>query len=164
MIKENALIVETENEFAWVETQRQSTCGSCSVNKGCGTAVLQKVLGQKRTRLKVLNPRQYEAGDEVVLGLRENALLKGSFLMYGLPLVFMFGFAMLGYMIFFLYGWPYGEPAKIGFSLSGLAIGFLVIARMNRAIGRDADYQAVILQKLCKVQKRENNSHEIRLV
>jgi sigma-E factor negative regulatory protein RseC len=147
MIEEKALIVKTDDHFAWVETQRQTTCSTCSASKGCGTSVLQKVLGQKRTHLKVLNPNHYREGDTVILGLREDALVKGSFLMYGSPLLFMFGFAMLGYLIFSLYGWTYGELAKIGFSLSGLVIGFAYIARINNGIATDPTYQAVILRK-----------------
>lgn len=158
MIEEKALIVETENEFAWVETQRQTTCGSCQANKGCGTSVLQKVLGQKRTRLKVLNPSQYETGETVILGLREDALVKGSFLMYGSPLLFMFGFAMIGYAIFFLYGWAYSELAKIGFSLLGLIIGFVYIALKNKGIASSPTYQAVILRKA------DPQSHEVQIV
>jgi len=158
MLEEKAIIVETDQDFAWVETQRQSTCGACSVNKGCGTSVLQKVLGQKRTRLKVLNQNNYETGEAVVLGLQESALIKGSLLMYGLPLIAMFGFALLGAGIFFLYEWQYTEPAKIGFSLSGLVIGFLTIARMNKGISRNSDFQAVILRRL------ETDSHEIKMI
>lgn len=158
MIEEKAFVVETDSEYAWVETQRQTTCNSCGVKKACGTSVLQKVLGQKRTRLKVLNPNHYKAGDAVVLGLQENALVKGSLLMYGLPLLFMFGFAILGYLIFVLYGIAYSEPAKIGFSLAGLAMGFVYIARMNKGINVDPKYQAVILRKF------DSSANEVRLV
>jgi len=158
MLEEKAIIVKTEQEFAWVETQRQSSCGSCNVNKGCGTTVLQKVLGNKRNLLKVLNQRQYEVGDTVVLGLQDNALIKGSLLMYGLPLLFMFGFAILGAGIFFLYQWQYTETAKIIFTLTGLAVGFLTISRMNNGINQNKDFQAVILRRL------DSSAKEIKFV
>ena len=147
MIEENALIVHTEKDIAWVETERKSTCTSCSVKKGCGTSVLQKVLGQKRTQLQVLNPNHYMVGDTVVLGMQEIALLKGSLLLYGLPLLFMFLGAVTGYAIFFLYDLQYGELPKIFFSLSGLVIGFVYVAKFNRNIKNDPAYQAVILRK-----------------
>jgi len=158
MLEEKAIIVRTEQDYAWVETQRQSSCGSCNVNKGCGTTVLQKVLGNKRTFLKALNQHQYGVGDTVVLGLQENALIKGSLLMYGLPLVFMFGFAILGAGIFFLYQWQYTETAKILFSLTGLAAGFLAISRMSNNINQNVDFQAVILRRL------ESSAKEIKFV
>jgi len=158
MLEEKAIIVKTEQEYAWVETQRKSSCGTCNVNKGCGTTVLQKVVGNKRTLLKVLNQDQYQVGDTVVLGLQDNALIKGSLLMYGLPLLFMFGFAILGAGVFFLYESPYTEGAKIIFSLTGLAAGFLTISRKNSDINRNKDFQAVILRRL------DSSAQEINFV
>ena len=148
MIEEKALIVEAYDDVAWVETQRQSTCSACQVQKGCGTSVLHKVLGQKRTRLQVMNPNRYEVGDEVVLGLQENALIKGSLMLYALPLLFMFGFAMLGYAVFFLYEITYTEGFKILFSISGLAAGFFWVSKYSKKISNDPNFQAVILSKI----------------
>jgi len=148
MIEEKALIVETRENVAWVETQRQSTCSTCQVQKGCGTSVLHKVLGQKRTRLQVLNPAGFEIGDEVVLGLQENALIKGSLMLYALPLFFMFGFAILGYAAFLLYELTYTEGYKILFSLSGLAAGFFWVSKYSKKISNDPNFQAVILSKI----------------
>jgi len=147
MIEEKATIVETDGEFAWVETQKQSTCSACQVNKACGTSLLHQVLGQKRARLQVLNPAHHQVGDEVVLGLQESALIKGSLLLYVLPLVFMFSFAALGAGAFFLYGLQYTEGFKILFSLTGLAIGFIWISRSNKKISNDPNFQAAILSK-----------------
>ncbi|MDX1811832.1 MAG: SoxR reducing system RseC family protein [Gammaproteobacteria bacterium] len=148
MLEEQGVIVAVDDTHAWVETQRQSSCGSCGVNKSCGTSVLQKVLGQKRTRLKVLNQSNYQPGDAVVLGLQEDALVKGSLLMYGLPLLTMFASALVGAVLFYLYQWTYTEPFKILFSLIGLFAGFYLIARMNQGLNRNPAYQAVILRKL----------------
>ena len=148
MIEEKAIIVNVENEFAWVETQRKSTCSACQVNKGCGTSLLSNVLGQKRTRLKLKNPGGFQAGDHVVLGLEEGALVKGSLLLYALPLVFMFAFAMIGYGIFFLYELVYSEGYKILFSLAGLIIGFWFVASRSGKLSTDSRYHASILRKV----------------
>ena len=55
MIEEQGQIVDVQGEFAWIESERTSTCGSCAVRKGCGTSAIAKVLGQRRVRLRVLN-------------------------------------------------------------------------------------------------------------
>ena len=34
--------VEANEEALWVETIRQSTCGSCAANKGCGHGLLNR--------------------------------------------------------------------------------------------------------------------------
>jgi sigma-E factor negative regulatory protein RseC len=76
MIEENALVVVTEGEDAWVETSRRSSCGSCEA-KGCGTGALSQVLGRRRQRLRVKNPIAAVVGEQVVLGITESALIKG---------------------------------------------------------------------------------------
>ena len=148
MIEEKAIIVDVDSEFAWVETQRKSTCSACQVKKGCGTSILSNVLGQKRTQLKLRNPGGYQAGDQVVLGLEEGALVKGSLLLYALPLAFMFVAAMLGYALFFLYDMIYSEGYKILFSFAGLIFGFWFVANRSGRLSADSRYQASILRKV----------------
>ena len=95
MIEEEAIVVAVEGDYALLQTQRQSACQSCSVNKGCGTSVLSKVVGQRSSQIKVKNTLNVSIGDHVVLGIKENALVQGSLLVYALPLVFMLVFAVV---------------------------------------------------------------------
>jgi positive regulator of sigma E activity len=96
MIEERAEVVACEGRFAWVQTQRASTCGSCAANKGCGTATLAKVLGQRRTRVRVLNDARAVAGEQVVIGLSEQALVRGALAVYLVPLLGLLGGALFG--------------------------------------------------------------------
>jgi len=148
LLKEKAFIVGVEDGVAWVETQRKTSCGSCQARKSCGTSVLQKVLGNKRTQLKVNNPHYYSVGDEVVLGLNEGALVKGSLLLYALPLFAMFGFAFAGFILFRFLGAEFSEGYSILFSLAGLGLGFWYVALSSRRLADDVDYQAEILEKV----------------
>ena len=147
MLKENAFIVGVEDGIAWVETLRKTSCGSCQARSSCGTSVLQKVLGNKRTRLQVNNPKQFSVGDEVILGLHEDALVKGSLLLYALPLVAMFGFAFVGILVFTLFEMEFTEGYSILFSLTGLAVGFWYVAMSSQKLADDTNYQAEILEK-----------------
>ena len=151
MLKESGFIVGVENDIAWVETQRKTSCGSCQARKSCGTSVLQKVLGNKRTRLKVNNPAQYSVGDEVVLGLQEGALVKGSLLLYALPLVAMFVFAFIGVLLFQFLNADFTEGYSILFSLTGLATGFWYVAISSRKLANNSAYQAEILERIEQV-------------
>ena len=90
MIEENGQVVEVQGEFAWVEHERTSTCGSCSVRKGCGTSAIARVLGQRRVRLRVLNRINAAVGDQVVVGIAEQGLLRGSLAVYAMPLLGLF--------------------------------------------------------------------------
>ena len=42
MIEEQATVVSVEKETFTAQTQRQSSCKSCSANKACGTGVLTR--------------------------------------------------------------------------------------------------------------------------
>ena len=137
MIEEQATVIKCEDKYVWVQTQRQSSCGHCSVKNGCGTQVLSKVLGNKVARVRCLNTKktnsndysfQLSPGDRVVIGMKESALLSGSLLIYFLPLVSMIAFGGLAVFIAKLL-WPEGiDLLSIVFSFAGLLTG-LYIAR-----------------------------------
>ncbi len=140
MIEERALVIEASDGYAWVETQRQSSCGNCSVNKGCGTAVLAKVMGNRRTRLRVLSDFSLRAGDEVIIGIGEHALVQGSLAVYIGPLAGMlvgagFGQLALG-----------SETASVLLGIGGLLGGFLWLWRFGQGIRDDDRFQPVVLR------------------
>lgn len=147
MIEETATVVEVEGDFAWVETQRETACNSCAANKGCGTSVLSKVLGQRLTRVRALNRVSAAAGDTVVIGIKESALVRGSLAVYALPLVALLLAAVAGEGYATASG---GNPEvmAISFGLVGLAAGFLWVRRFSERISRDARYQPVILRRM----------------
>jgi len=95
MIEEIAQVVAVEGDTVLCQTQRKSACHSCSVKQGCGTSVLAKVVGQRSSQIRIANTLDVKVGDEVVLGIEENALVQGSLLIYTLPLVAMIAAALL---------------------------------------------------------------------
>lgn len=89
MIEEQAQVVAIEDGQLLLQAKTQSACGSCAVNKGCGTSVLAKVVGQKFSRFQAENRVGASVGDTVVVGIAEDALLKGSLMMYLQPIISM---------------------------------------------------------------------------
>lgn len=146
MLEENAVVVDLDGEYAWVETQRQTACGSCSVNKGCGTSVISKVVGNKRNRVRALNRADAREGDSVVVGIQQNALIHGSLAVYIAPLVGMLLGALVGGAFSQYFGVSYSEGASILFSLSGLVVGFIWLKRFNRRHQSSERFQAVVLR------------------
>ena len=51
---ETGRVVAIERDGRWVETIRQSTCGSCAARKGCGHGLLNRYAYGKRGYIKVL--------------------------------------------------------------------------------------------------------------
>jgi len=147
MIEETATVVERSDGFAWVETQRRSTCSACSANKGCGTGVLSRVLGQRTARMKALNPIDAQIGDQVVVGMQEAALIRGSLAVYLAPLSSMLLLAMVGQSLAGQLGLDNPEPMTIVFGATGLVLGGAWLRRFTRRIRNDERYQPVILRR-----------------
>jgi sigma-E factor negative regulatory protein RseC len=99
MIEEQAQVIEVKGDQLVLQAQTQSACGSCSAKNGCGTSLLSKVIGRKFTRFQVDNNVNAMVGDTVVVGIPEEALLKGSLAMYILPIIGMLVFALLSDVI-----------------------------------------------------------------
>ncbi len=95
MIEEQAQVIEIKGNRLFLQAQTQSSCGSCSVSKGCGTSLLAKVVGRKFTHFQAENNINAKVGDTVIVGINEDALLKGSVMMYALPVAAMLFFALL---------------------------------------------------------------------
>jgi sigma-E factor negative regulatory protein RseC len=143
MITENAIVVSVEKN----ETQRQTACGQCSANKGCGTSVLSKVIGNKLSKMKAINKINAEVGDEVVVGINESSLLKGAFMTYLLPLLYLFIFSFSGQFLADYLQTQYSELFVIGSALLGFYIGMKKLKNFSISISNDENYQPVILKK-----------------
>ncbi|HHB12014.1 MAG TPA: hypothetical protein ENK62_02295 [Chromatiales bacterium] len=127
MIEQPARVVAIDGPYAWVEAERQSACGQCSAQAGCGTGVLARALGRRSVRLRTLNRVAAEVGDRVTVGIDEHVLLRGALLMYGLPLATMIAGAAWGLVL-------WGEPGSVLAGLAGLGVGFLAVRRRSRVV------------------------------
>lgn len=145
MLKEEGVVVKVDEQFAWIQTQRKSGCGHCSSNQECGTASLAQVLGRKQNHLKVINNCAAKVGDHVIIGLEEQALVKGALLLYLLPILSLFitalGYQTLATLYTFL---PSAEIFTALAGLCGLLIGLFAVERVTHKLAND--YQPAILK------------------
>ncbi len=147
MIEEEAQVVEVDDGGVWVETQRRSTCSGCSARSGCGTAALASVLGRRRSRVHALAEPGLRPGDRVVIGIREQALVRGSLAVYTVPLLGLLAGALAGEYIAGLGLVENAEAASIFLGLSGLGAGLAWLRRFTRRIRNDRRYQPVVLRR-----------------
>jgi sigma-E factor negative regulatory protein RseC len=140
MLKEHGIVVEINDQFAVVQTQGTSSrCGQCA---GCGTAA---VLGQKATQVKALNHKGAKVGDQVVIGLEEQALLKSSLALYLVPILGQFA-AAIGYEMLVTFAqFPPSEILTVLAGLFGLLAGLKWAKRVTGKMSEDTRYQAVVL-------------------
>ncbi len=147
MLEETAQVIRVEDGTVWVETQRRSTCSSCAAEKGCGTATLSKVLGNRRNVVRVLADMPLRVGDRVVIGIREQALVRGSLAVYAVPVLLLLAGGLLGELGAQAHLWESAEPASLVLGLSGLIAGIYWLRRFSRRIQDDRDYQPVVLRR-----------------
>jgi sigma-E factor negative regulatory protein RseC len=125
MIEEQAQVIEIKGNRLLLQAQTQSACGNCSLSKGCGTSLLAKVVGRKFTHFQAENNINAKVGDTVVVGIAEDALLKGSVMMYILPVVCMLIFALLA-DYFLVEAIQYRDLMIAASSFMGLVFGSLM--------------------------------------
>jgi sigma-E factor negative regulatory protein RseC len=145
MIKEFGRVVAIEPDCLWVETIRQSTCNSCSAQKGCGHGMMNKVasgrLSHMRVLLRELDPTDFAVDDEVEIGIPEQILVTGALLVYLLPLVSMLAGAAL------VSQWWQSDVVAFCGAFSGFLTGFGLV-RYHALRNRDnMDLQPVVLPK-----------------
>jgi sigma-E factor negative regulatory protein RseC len=147
MLEETAQVVRIKGNEVWVETQRRSSCSSCSAEKGCGTATLSKVLGNRRNVVRVLSALPLRVGDQVVIGIREQALVRGSLAVYAVPILLLLLGGLIGELGAEQFIWENAEFASVTLGISGLIAGLVWLRRFTRRIRNDPNFQPVVLRR-----------------
>lgn len=145
MIEEQAIVVDVDGHRVWVETRRQSACGRCAANKGCGSAVLQKVFGNKRNILPVTGDLAVNVGERVIIGVDEDSLVKGSVAVYAMPVAMMIIFAVIGDVLATRVS-VNPDIMSIAGAVTGLAVSIAGLRWYSGRTATDARYQPVLLR------------------
>lgn len=143
MIEERARVISVEQDIAWVETQRHTACGKCSAQKGCGTTALTKLTSHKPWRLRVLNTLNARHGEEVVIALDEYALLRGSILLYAMPL----GALLLGAAVGQALTLTAPDLGAVLGAVGGLGGGLMVAQRLSSRLLRSGRYEPLMIRR-----------------
>ena len=82
-----AQVVAVDGNVAWLVPEQTTSCGSCASASACGA----KGIGTTASRLELrrfqlVNDSNLVVGERVVVGIRENALIKASITAYVIPL------------------------------------------------------------------------------
>ena len=146
MIEETAQVVSVDGEHAWLQTQRGGTCGSCSARGGCGVSLIERYAAKRQGRIRAINRVGAGAGAQVIVGIDESALLRGSAAVYLSPLAGLFGGAIIGEVLAPFSTLLSAEVASILLGLLGLAGGLLYLYRYAQRHRGDPRFQPVILR------------------
>lgn len=144
MIEERGRVVSVEGGALWVETIRRSACNSCQARAGCGQALLQRLGGARQGRIRVLGDGDSRVGDEVIIGVPEKAVIRGSSLVYLIPLMSLFGFSLLAQAV------GGGESVIIIAGFLGLALGFFFARWYTIRLNEDPAFVPQVLSRTDK--------------
>lgn len=142
MIETHGVVVKVENDFAYVQTRRESACGGCNSQEGCGTATLSAIWEGKPTQFKVVNGVGANTGDSVIIGVEEKVLLKSSLTAYLLPVAGL----VVGMAVALLAAPQAGDGGTVTGAGFGLVTGFWGLRQFNRRRGNRLEYMPVILR------------------
>ncbi|MGD8429790.1 MAG: SoxR reducing system RseC family protein [Ectothiorhodospiraceae bacterium] len=145
MIEEHATVVAVEGAYVRVRAQRQSTCGQCHARQACGVSALADFLARRQSSIRVANPLGARAGDHVVLGVREDAVLRAALAAYGLPLLLLLAVAFSGARVAAGLGVA-GDAGAIAGAVFGLGVGFLWLRLSAARRSADSRYEPVVLR------------------
>jgi sigma-E factor negative regulatory protein RseC len=88
MIEESAVVVRIDNHQVWVESGSNGACGGCQQKASCAINAVGSVL--KKKSVPVDSDIQLKTGDQVMVAIDENLLLRASLLLYLAPLMALF--------------------------------------------------------------------------
>lgn len=148
MLTEQGRVVALEEDAVWVETVRQSTCGACSARKGCGHGLLHELGGRRGHRVRALSgavsPAACNINDRVLISVPESLLLRGSFIVYMVPLLGLLAGAAMANG--FLVGWP-ELAAPVG-AVCGFVVGILGVRWHARRHRGDPELHPTLVEVL----------------
>jgi sigma-E factor negative regulatory protein RseC len=146
MLTETGRVVRIDADGVWVQTLRRSACGACAARQGCGHWLLDGIAAGTRGCIRILPGGgavgRCSIGDRVLIGIRAEVILRGSFVAYVMPLL-----AMLAGALASVYG-PSGQQdllAVVG-AAGGLALGFALVRWHGLRHHCDPDFQPVLLE------------------
>jgi sigma-E factor negative regulatory protein RseC len=143
LITETGRVLEVEGEWAWVACRRQVECARCAEGRGCGGGILARLLGDRLHKIRVATGSiVVEPGDQVVIGLGEDVVLRAAAVVYLVPLLLALagGAAAMA-----LTGG--GDPAAILGAAAGLVVGLRWARGYGRRNAASASLQPVILRR-----------------
>lgn len=143
MIEEPGIVMRVDADSVWVATQRKTTCGSCTARATCGQGILTVLSADKKPQMiKVHSDLSLSKGDQVTLGIAEETLVRSAFLVYMLPLFFMFAAALSTHAL------NIPEPWIIFSAVLGFLAGILWVRHYSEHYTDAAAMQPVVL-KVC---------------
>ena len=148
MIEETVLVTKIDSGIAWIKLQRQSGCGSCGAKGGCGTQLLSGFFAKRQKELPINNTLDVKVGEQVIVGVDENALVRSALSIYLFPLLSAFLSAVFASFVFSGMAEQSRELFSIIFAAAGFVVSIVVVKIYYRKLHVDAHLNPTMLRKV----------------
>lgn len=137
-LEEEGIVKAVEGDHALVTICAQGVC------QGCPSAGICNSAGDER-EVKALNPVNAAPGQRVKVVMHAQMYLKGTLLVYALPMFVLIAGAVLGKYLADSY-FPDLNPDVLaaGLGLGGMAAVFIVVKRWSRVVEESGDFLPVV--------------------
>ncbi|MBC8413360.1 MAG: SoxR reducing system RseC family protein [Nitrospira sp.] len=138
MIVEIGVVKKTEGIHAMVIVQKKSSCESCNSGGACSQS-------PEGVEMLALNTAKAVAGQTVKVTMRAHTYVKGTMLLYGIPMILFIAAAIIGQGMGEKY-FPSFNPEIISAvsAFTVLFLSFVVIKLLMRNSEKKTEYQPVI--------------------
>ncbi len=120
MIEEIGVVTKTDGILAKVVVQKRGICDGCAVKGACTST-------EEGMEIEALNPIRAKKGQTVQVSVKPQTYLKGSIMVYGMPLVIFIAGAILGKNI----GEEYFKKANSDLVAAILGFAALIISLLG---------------------------------
>lgn len=128
-LQERAVVTKTEGDYVWVSVvDKPGGCDGCASKSACGSFNLFKPLidesvAKNNNNIKIRNTLNVDKGQEILIEISSQSLLKSTFLVYLLPLLILFAGAVIGKQLG-------GELVSTVLGILGLILGLFIVKIM----------------------------------
>lgn len=120
MIREVGVITAVYDGWVEVSTQLKTGCSGCAHENHCGAGLISKAFPHRDGRIEIATKDAYMVGEKIELLMPENAMVKFSMLVYGLPLFVIALAALVAHSL-----WPSEEWMVILVTFMSAALTFI---------------------------------------
>jgi len=145
MIRELGEVTAIEPGRVQVSTQLKTGCNGCQHQNHCGAGLLSKAFPNRNGVIELAGEYNFKVGEQVELLMPENAMVRFSLLLYGVPILALALGALIGQWL-----WPSQELAVIAFTA---VLGASAVYAL-RLLLRNKDAQ---IRKVLQIQTLTNS-------
>ena len=140
-MREEGVVIDTYGEFAKVEARRSASCEGCASKDTC------KPDSNASMIIEVINPVNARVGDRICFEVEAGTLLKSTFVIYLMPVIFILVGAWVGEEISKIYFKNKDTISAISGGLFFLVSVFISIS-LNRYFSKNKKYKPTIKEIL----------------